>query len=136
MKIQKVNIILASIFISVAPSFAAIVKSTDKAESCTLYRVTNQDNPAKSDESEVIPNEVYGLSIRDLEIDFARKQVTVNVLVHIVAGFDKNLTPHRLMISSTNPQLKYLTNEINRTIFLFDAVCINNQNEIIYAVAP
>ncbi len=136
MKTQIKFVILGLIFATAAPSFAAIVKSTDKAQGCTLYRVTNQETPAKSDESEVIPNEVYGLSIRDLEIDFTKKQVTVDVLMHIVAGFDRNLTPHRLTISSTNPQLKYLTNEINRTIYLFNGVCINHQNEIVYAVAP
>ena len=132
MKNQLFYLFIALIFMTAIPGFAAVVKATDKDQGCTLYRVTDQDNPMLKDESEVIPNDVYGLSIRDLEIDFNKKQVTVAVLVQIILGFDRNLTSHRLTISSTNPQLKYLTNEINRTVYLFNGICINHQNEIVY----
>lgn len=117
-------------------SLGAVVKSDDLINSCHLYRITTKESPIKANEIEILKSEVYGFSVRNLEIDFTLQQVTVGVHMHIVLGLDRMLSQTRQRISATNPRAGFIINQLNRSINLFKTICISDDNEIIYAEIP
>lgn len=113
--------------------YASVVKSLDADQKCTLYRVTTEQTPVTSDEIVVTDRDAYGLTFIDMDINFKDKNVTIRPVINIILGLNKDLTSERAIISAKNPDFKYLINQLNRRIFVFEKICINNKNEIIYA---
>ncbi len=127
---------LATIFLT-ATATAAVVKSSDLDRSCTLYQVLNPDengNVVLSEGQKLISSRnVYGLSFIDMEVDFEQHQVSIQPMMNIVLGLNKELIPHKAVIKEGNADFKFLINQLNRKLFLFEKICIGHGNEIIYA---
>lgn len=119
-------------FIS-APALADLVKQVDDKNGCTIYRSTSEEKPATLDETVVSDVTLYGFVLRNMDIDFNRKQVTVDIVMSVVLGRNKNLTTGRAFIRSDNPQFHFLLNQLNRNILNLDRVCVTEKNELVYA---
>lgn len=129
---MKFSILLLVLSASLT-SFGAIVTSHDGKHSCTVYRATSEEQPKLASEGVVEPRNVYGLTIKNILIDFDTKTVSVEITKRIVLGFDRPLLEQRAEIKASNPNFKYLVNQLNRDLFTFDKVCITDQNELIWA---
>jgi hypothetical protein len=129
---MKVAILLILTAIAFS-SQASTLKSFDSENNCTLYRVPTEESPLTSDDVIVNERDAYGLSIVDMEIDFKSQKVSVQPIINIVLGVNRNLTNKRVTISSKNPEFKFLINQLNRKLYVFEKMCINSKNEIVYA---
>jgi hypothetical protein len=114
-------------------SLAEVVTSLDPENSCTVFRVPRENKPIQSGESVLIQKPVYGLSLKNAKVDFENNLVEVDVLVRIVMGFNFNLTQKPVIIKPENKNFDFLVNQLNRTVFLFEKVCISNSNELLWA---
>lgn len=129
MKFSLILLILSASF----ASFGAVVTSADVKNGCVVYRVTSQEKPRLAKEGIVEPKELYGLTIKNMHIDFNTKSVSVEVTKRIVLAFDRPLIEGRVFIRAENPNFDYLVNQLNRDLFTFDKVCITPQHELIWA---
>lgn len=118
-------------------AFGAVATSTDVENNCTLYQAI-----AENDQGQVVlqPNQrlfsskrVYGLSFLDLEVDFDRREVKVQTVMNIVLGLNRNLVSVKSVIRESNPDFRFLVNQINRKVNLFEKICVSADNEIVYA---
>jgi hypothetical protein len=114
-------------------SYGAIVVSADTKNKCTVYRVTSPEEAKAKLENVVEPRELYGLTIKNLKIDFETKSATVEITKRIVLAFDRPLLENRVVIKAENPNFDFLVNQLNRDLFTFDKVCIRNSNELVWA---
>lgn len=118
-------------------SFAAVVKSTDSVNQCSLYQVIPNDENGGYTMSEgqilVSPRSIYGLAFESMEVDFDQRKVMVQPMMNIVLGINKPLLPFKVSIHEQNPNFNFLINQLNRKIYAFEKVCIDNKNEVIYA---
>lgn len=130
---MKTILFLSALFVSLLGQ-AQIVKSLDTAKSCTLYRLVTQDKPMLASEQMAYDYSVYGMSIRNLEVDFNKKIVTVDAFANLVLAIDRPFIPGRIQILPSNPDFKFLINQLNRKFILFDALCISAKSELVYAV--
>ena len=89
--------------------------------------------PATNNEEVFVTKELYGLTIKDMQIDFNSKAVSFEVTKRIVFALDYPLLPDRVFVRATNPNFKFIVNQLNRDLFTFDKVCITSENEMIYA---
>jgi hypothetical protein len=116
---------------------AAVVKNRDSEESCTLYRVINSDSSGKinlnNDEVIVDAKDAYGLTFQDMEVNFDTREVLVQPMINIILGFNRPLTTSKAVIPSTHPDFNFLINQVNRKLFVFEKVCITDDNKIAYA---
>jgi hypothetical protein len=111
---------------------ASLVQSVDRENKCTLYRTTSEQAPIKDDETVILEKEAYGITLVNLEIDFAKKVAIVQPEVSIVLGLNRKLTNEKAIIKTTNPNFTFLINQLNRRLLLLEKICINQNNEIIY----
>ena len=118
-------------------SFAAIVKSKDDINNCTLFQVIQPDENGNiqtaENQSVVFSNDTYGMSFQDMEINFEKREVLVQPMVNIILGLNKQLIGSKAIISAKNDQFNFLINQLNRKILVFEKICIAKNNEIIYA---
>ena len=118
-------------------SFAATIKKRDVDHGCTLYKVISPDanGKLKVSQGEIIINQkdAYGLSITDMEIDFANREVLVQPQINVVFGINRPLTEKKAVISADNAEFNFLINQLNRKVYLFEQICISDKNEIEYA---
>jgi hypothetical protein len=116
-------------------TFSAVVKKSDRKNGCILYRIIEKDSIIQKQKDEVIVSDksVYGISLTNLDIDFATKEVTVDVILNVVLGLNKPLLNSRSTIHSQNPNFNILINQLNRKLYVFEKICITKSNEIIYA---
>lgn len=117
----------------VSPAFSAIVTSLNADKSCTIYRVTSEKSPATTEEVEYDSRELYGFSLINLKVNFIKQTATVDIEKKVVLGFDRNLNSHPVMIQASNPQFEFLTNQLNRTLHLFEKICLTDSNELLWA---
>lgn len=129
MKLSLILLILSSTF----ASFGAVVVSSDAKNGCVVYRVTSEEKPRLAKEAVVEPRNLYGLTFKDMQIDFDTKSVSLEVTKRIVLAFDRPLLEGRVHIRAENPNFNFLVNQLNRDLFTFDKVCITPQNELIWA---
>lgn len=127
------KLILLTIVLTSSLSHALVVKTDDFAQKCTLYRATSEQTPVAEDDVIVSDKDAYGLTFSDMDIDFKSKKVTIQPMINVVLGFNRNLTNDRAFISSKNPEFKFLINQLNRKLYVFEKICISDKNEIIYA---
>lgn len=111
---------------------AALVQSVDKTNKCTLYRTTSEQAPIKEDETVILEKEAYGITLVNLEIDFANKSALVQPEVSIVLGLNRKLTENKSKIKADNPNFTFLINQLNRRVLLLEKICISKNNEIVY----
>ena len=114
-------------------SFGAVVTSHDTKHSCVVYRATSEETPKLAEEGVVEPRNVYGFTMKDIQIDFDTKIVSVEITKRVVFAFDRPLLEERVYIKASNPNFKYLVNQLNRDLFTFEKVCVSSQNELIWA---
>lgn len=138
MKLNLKQITLASlILLSSLSAFSDVVKSEDLENHCTLYELGTRDEAGvtqlKEGQTLVSKNNLYGFSLKDLEVDFESKVVKVNLIQNIVFGFNKSLFPEKVTITPENKDFSFLINNLNRVIHLFDRVCVTSENKLVYA---
>lgn len=123
---------LTALFVS--NSFAMVVKSVDRVNGCDLYRVTKTEDASevRSNESVYSKKTVYGIKIENMDIDFRNEEVSVTPIIQVVLGLDKNLK-ERVVIEKSNPNFKALTNQLNKSLTVFENVCISSDNRLIHA---
>lgn len=114
---------------------ASLVQSNDRENKCTLYRTTSEQAPIKDDETVILEKEAYGITLVNLEIDFASKSALVQPEVSIVLGLNRKLTDNKSKIKANNPNFTFLINQLNRRVLLLEKICISKNNEIIYGNA-
>lgn len=116
---------------------ADIVREADTAQRCYLYQgaVRDEKGQIKISEGQTVfsNNDIYGFSLENMTVDFKSQLVYVDVVQNIIWGFDKPLLPARIAINPKNEQFNFLINQLNRSIMLFEKVCITGNNELIYA---
>jgi hypothetical protein len=116
---------------------AAIVKSYDHLNQCTLYQVVPSDEEGRvilqRGQRMHFPKNVYGMSFRELQVDFDSRKVTVTPVMNIVFGFNRPLVKNRANISEGNPNFNFLINQLNRSLSLFEKMCISSSSEVVYA---
>ena len=134
---MKKVILVGFITLMSTASFAAVVKSFDKNNSCTLFRVVAAEESGeirlKEGEKIEVNKEAYGLSLKDMEIDFEKREVSVQPVVNITLGFNKNLTADKVRILTDNQKFNFLINQLNRNLILFESLCISRDQVIIYS---
>lgn len=133
---MKTFLALATLMISTS-AFSAVVKSYDAKNSCSVYKaVTNESNgkpKLNKNETVVFERNIYGFAFRNLEIDFENRLAKVSIDLSVVAGFNRPLFKNKLTIQESNPKFTDLINNLNRKVIELDTICINSDNEIIYA---
>ncbi len=112
---------------------AKVVSMKDNDNKCTLYRVTTEETPALDEEIIISDKDAYGFTFQDMEVQFKNQTVTVQPMINVVLGFNRALTNSKSIIKASNPEFKFLVNQLNRKIYALEKVCINKNNEIIYA---
>jgi hypothetical protein len=80
--------------------------------------------------------ESYGLTFKDLVIDFDKKEATLTVMNRIVLGLDRPLIDRPVTIRASSPDFQNLINHLNFTIRTIYQVCITDQFELLYAALP
>ncbi len=125
---------LVTIFLSLNAN-ASLVQSKDRENKCTLYRTTSEQAPIKEDETVILEKEAYGITLVNLEIDFAHKTALVQPEVSVVLGLNRKLTESKSKIKADNPNFTFLINQLNRRVLLFEKICISKNNEIVYGNA-
>lgn len=131
---KKLSVLFFTLLAS-SSAFCEIVKTYDSGKNCYLYQVANQnDQGSVAADGELVSDEsLYGFGLKDMEVDFKNNVVRVNVIKSIVFGFNKPLMNEKSVISPKNDQFNFLINQLNRTIMLFEKVCITKDNQVIYA---
>lgn len=131
------KMLIVCLFLMVSTSFAAVVKSTDAENNCTLFEVIPNDENGgfemKPGQRLVSARSVYGLSLIEMEINFDDRSVMVWPTMNIVLGLNRPLLLTKAIIREANPNFTFLVNQLNRKINLFEKMCINDANEIMYA---
>lgn len=124
--------VLTTLFVS--NSFAMIVKSVDRVNGCDLYRVTKTEDASevRSNESVYSKKVVYGIKIENMDIDFRNEEVSVTPIIQVVLGLDKPLK-ERVVISGQNKKFKELVNQLNKSLTVFESVCISSDNRLVHA---
>lgn len=133
---KKIFFILFSISIFSISANSAVVKGYDQDSRCDLYKVVTPDSSGKirtqADETIIYAKDVYGFSFQDMEINFDNKEVLVTPIINIVLGLNRPLINAKAIIESDHKDFKFLINQLNRKINLFEKVCISNSH-IVYA---
>lgn len=133
---KKSLLLLAWVTLFTSSSFASVVKGHDEENMCVLYRVAQADinGQIKLNPNEVIisAKEVYGFSFQEMEIDFDRREVLVQVTMNIVMGINRPLLGSKTTLSSDHQDFNFLVNQLNRKVSLFEKICIND-GKVIYA---
>ncbi len=118
-------------------SYAAVVTSTDNEKQCTIYQAVRENENGQvviQDGQRLLSKKhVYGLSFSELEIDFDRREVRVQTMMNVVLGLNLMLVPRKSIIREDNPEFTFLVNQINRKLALFEKICVNADNEVVYA---
>jgi len=118
----------------VSNSYAMVLKSVDRVNGCDLYRVTNTEEQSEIRRNEVVYSKkpVYGIKIENMDIDFQNEEVSVTPIIQVVLGFDKPLV-ERVVIEKSNKNFKFLTNQLNKSLTVFENVCISADNRLVHA---
>lgn len=123
---------LVTVFVS--NSYAMILKSNDRVNGCDLYRVSKTEEQSEVRRGEVVYSKkpVYGIKIENMDIDFQNEEVSVTPIIQVVLGFDKPLV-ERVIIEKSNNNFKFLTNQLNKSLTVFESVCISSDNRLVHA---
>lgn len=127
-------LLAALVTLFVSNSYALILKSSDRVNGCDLYRVskTEESSEVRRGESIYSKKVVYGIKIENMDIDFQHEEVSVTPIIQVVLGFDKPLV-ERVVIEKSNPNFKHLTNQLNKSLTVFESVCISSDNRLVHA---
>lgn len=133
---MKTFLALATLVISTS-AFSAVVKSYDAKNLCSIYKaVTNESNgkpKLNKNETVIFERNIYGFAFKNLEIDFENRQAKVSIELSVVAGFNRTLFKRKSIIQESNPKFTTLINILNRKVVELETICVNAENEIIYA---
>ena len=136
---MKKLLLLICVLLLTSTSFAGqVVTRFDKENNCDLYRVLSRDDNGNQekptdDERLFSSRETYGLSFRDMEVDFDNRLVKVQPIMNIVLGINRPLTESKVAIAENNKEFTYLINQLNRNVLLFQKVCISKDGLVEYA---
>lgn len=123
---------LVTLFVS--NSYALVLKSVDRVNGCDQYRVSKTEENSEVRRNEVIymKKPAYGIKIENMDIDFRNEEVSVTPIIQVVLGFDKPLV-ERIVIEKSNTNFKALTNQLNKSLTVFESVCISSDNRLVHA---
>lgn len=137
---KKIMILVALCLGGTNISHSMVVENYDSKNNCTLTSKIEKDKNSKGEyvyvravkasESVVNTKQIYGFSLRNLKINFSRRYVTADLKTHVILGFDKYKT---IKIDEDNKRLNSLINYLNNTVTLWDSVCVDSNNFLIYA---
>lgn len=115
-------------------SFASVIKGLDKDNKCTLYRIENTSS-VKLASGEVIINkkDAYGISFTNMEINFDTREVLVQPIINIMLGINVPLIPNKAIIPENHNDFNFLINQLNRKLYVFEKVCIDDNGKVVYA---
>lgn len=135
------KVLIVGLFTILSTSaFSAVIKSVDADNSCTLYKVVAPDSDGKvtlnPGEVMIEGRDTYGLTFKEMEIDFDKREVLVQPMMNIVLWADRPLIPTKASIPESHPDFNFLINHLNRKIYVFDRICITDDNQIAYAKEP
>lgn len=133
---KNLSIVIIGILIS-TQAMSAVVRGFDFENNCNLFRVVPVDESGKivkgDDEIVINSQDTYGLSFIDMEVNFNQREVTVKPIMNIVFGINRQLVNGKVSIEEKNPDFNFLINQLNRKVFLFEKMCITDDNKVIYA---
>lgn len=122
-----------------------ITRQYDRASDCELYSVVNKERNSNGDyvlerqlkasETVVDDRTHYGLETKNLSIDFDQRKASFEIISQVAFGFNKNLLESdgaQVSISADNAQFGQAINQVNRKLFSFSKVCLDQNNEVIY----
>lgn len=134
---MKTLLVMGLLALTAASANATVVKGQDTKKGCTLYRVVHSDSkkPMTSEETVFLNKEVYGITFENLEIDFDNREARVDIVMNVVMGLNRKVSETKSAILADNAQFNTLINQLNRKISLLESVCLNANNEIVYAKA-
>lgn len=132
---KKTLLVMGLLALTTTSTFASVVKGHDSKRGCTLYRVIHSDSKKQIQENETVflNKEVYGITFENLAIDFDNREAQVDVVMNVVLGLNRNIAETKSIIPAENTQFTALINQVNRKISLLESVCLNANNEIVYA---
>ena len=129
---QMKTLLSIVLFVISTSAYSAVYKTYDSNESCNLYSVVNTNESQENGEV-VYSKNVYGLSFENLEVNFENREASVQVIMNVTLGFNRSLVNKKSTISADNVNFTKLINHLNRKINLYEKICINDDNQIIYA---
>jgi len=120
---------------------ALVLTSFDSANDCKLITVLKKVKDENGDRKyprELTDNETiiskkssYGLALENIKIDFENKLVSANLEIRLILAKDIDQT---IQIKSDNPNFDELISYHNHSIVLWDKVCLDSDNNLIYAI--
>ena len=138
------SLILALFLFSVSQlTHAGIFKSENAKMNCSKYEVVNKvrtesgENvylrPLKNDEELVTDKTIYGLSLKNIKIDFENKNASFDLIKNVTLGFNRPLfvTGARVSVESSNKIFNMAINQTNKKVTLIQSICINDRMEIV-----
>jgi hypothetical protein len=127
-------ILVMGLFVISTSAFSAVFKSYDAKHSCDLYRAgTSEETEPRDGEEVVTTKSVYGFSFSDLEIDFKKREASVQIIKNVALGLNGSLLSSRATIAANHPDFTSLINKVNRKIYLLEKICIGSGDKIVYA---
>lgn len=124
---------------------AMITQQADTQNNCELYSVVNYERNAAGEyvlsrelrEGERVVDERthYGLELKNLTIDFDRRSASFEVLSQVAFGRNRSLVgeDQKVSVSADNEQFDMLVNQVNRKLFVMNSICIDRDQQVIYA---
>ena len=126
---------------TILSSQALVLSSFDEVNNCSLItvlkKVKNQDGDRvyprdiSSDETVISKKSSYGIALEDIKVDFDNKLVSANLEIRLVLAKDIDQT---IQIKSDNPKFNELISYHNHSLNLWDKVCLDSDNNLIYAI--
>jgi hypothetical protein len=122
---------------------AAIFKSDNSKLNCSNYQIINKVRTQNGDneysrelengEEVITDRTIYGLGLKNIKIDFDKRNASFDLIKHVSLGFNRPLfvTGARVSIDSSNKAFSKVINLTNKKITLIQSICITDQMEII-----
>lgn len=124
---------------------AMITTQLDSLNQCTIFSVVNYVRNSAgelvlsrelNEGEEVIDQRThYGLELKNLEIDFENREARFEILSQVTFGRNRSILgdEQKASISVQNKQFDMIVNQVNRKLFVMNSICIDRDNQVIYA---
>jgi hypothetical protein len=135
--------LILSMFIIAGTSHAGIFKSFDSEKNCTSYEIVNKvrndngenvyERSLSSGEEILTDKGIYGLSLKEVEIDFDTRSASFKLIKNVILGLNRPLlvTGARVTVDSSHKSFKNIINLVNKKISLIESICLSDSLEII-----
>ena len=122
---------------------AAIFKSQNNKLGCTEYSVVNKvktengdyvyQRELKSNEEIITDKTIYGLSLKNMEIDFDKRTASFDIIKNVTLGLNRSLLSlgSKITIDSRHKDFQKVNNMLNRKLILITNICLDENLNII-----